>query len=67
MSELLVRSLREAALTLLAMLATLACTQWLEPGAANERPGADRGGVGGVAAGAGTRDGCFLINRLRPC
>jgi hypothetical protein len=34
-SGLLIRSLREAALTLLAMLATLACTQWLEPGAAS--------------------------------
>ena len=33
-SELLMRSLREAVLTLLAMLGTLACTQWLQPGAA---------------------------------
>jgi hypothetical protein len=32
---LLLRSLREAVLTLLAMLATLACTQWFEPGAAS--------------------------------
>ncbi len=32
-SERLSRSLREAALTLLAMLGTLACTQWLAPGA----------------------------------
>ena len=31
----LLRSFREAALTLLAMLATLACAQWLEPGAAS--------------------------------
>ena len=34
------RSLREAALTLLAMLGTLACTQWLEPGAASAVLGA---------------------------
>src|ERR1700744_3734003 len=33
-SERLLRSLREAALTLFAMLGTLACTQWLAPGAA---------------------------------
>ena len=33
-SERLLRSLRDAALTLLAMLGTLACTQWLAPGAA---------------------------------
>ena len=33
MSEILRRSLREAALTLLAMLGTLACVQWLAPGA----------------------------------
>jgi hypothetical protein len=31
----LLRSLREAVLTLLAMLATLACTQWFEPGPAS--------------------------------
>ena len=35
MSERLLRSLREAVLTLVAMLGTLACTQWLEPGAAS--------------------------------
>ena len=34
MSERLLRSLREAALTLLAMLGTLACTPVFEPGAA---------------------------------
>ncbi len=35
MSEPLRRSLREALLSLVAMLATLACTQWLEPGPAS--------------------------------
>ena len=44
-SERLLRSLREAALTLLAMLGTLACTQWLAPGAA---PGAAAGVLGVV-------------------
>ncbi len=34
MSEVLIRSLREAALTMLAMLGTLACVRWVEPGAA---------------------------------
>ncbi|MCK9688620.1 FUSC family protein [Scleromatobacter humisilvae] len=34
MSEVLIRSLREAALTLLAMLGTLAGVHWIEPGAA---------------------------------
>ena len=35
MPEYLKRSLRDAALTLFAMLGTLACTQWLAPGAAS--------------------------------
>jgi hypothetical protein len=34
-SEVLLRSLREAALTLLAMLGALACAQWIAPGAAS--------------------------------
>ena len=34
------RSLREAALTLLAMLGTLVCTQWIQPGAASAILGA---------------------------
>ena len=40
MSDVLMRSLREAALTLLAMLGTLACVQWIEPGAASAILGA---------------------------
>jgi hypothetical protein len=35
LAERFLRSLREAALTLLAMLGTLACAQWLDPGAAS--------------------------------
>jgi len=35
MSEPLLPALREAVLTLLAMLGTLACAQWIEPGAAS--------------------------------
>ncbi|MFL6696182.1 MAG: FUSC family protein, partial [Vitreoscilla sp.] len=40
MSDRLLRSLREAALTLLAMLGTLACAQWIEAGAASAVLGA---------------------------